>query len=184
MFLSFIYYLDDFKTCCQDYAKTYASFTLADALTGVFLKKLKDLLFGWILLVCRFVVIDVYSSLKPDQLFYNFFDKTVMIFFSILKLLKRQKHRRTHVFPTSIINPMQSLDVQVQRKSCYQIELVIVHLLSSTLYSHRKSSEQPIARTLLPRVPDPNDVRYMQVEEEKKYHCKYTGKCDCQFLRS
>ena len=30
-FYNFIYYLDDFKTCCQDYKKN-AFFTLADAL--------------------------------------------------------------------------------------------------------------------------------------------------------
>jgi len=31
-FLSSIYYLYDFKTCCQDYTQKYASFIFADAL--------------------------------------------------------------------------------------------------------------------------------------------------------
>ena len=31
-FLSSIYYLGDFKTCCQDYTKKYASFTFDDTL--------------------------------------------------------------------------------------------------------------------------------------------------------
>jgi len=30
-FFTFIYYLDVFKICCQDYTHKYASFTLADA---------------------------------------------------------------------------------------------------------------------------------------------------------
>ena len=30
-FSTSIYYLDDFKTCCQDYTQKYASFTLAVA---------------------------------------------------------------------------------------------------------------------------------------------------------
>jgi len=34
VFKFYIYYLEDFKTCCQDYIRTYAYFTLADVLHG------------------------------------------------------------------------------------------------------------------------------------------------------